>query len=298
MEKTHKEALAQDASVFDYDGVYDQMHEEKVNSMNAHPLATTKVRKEKKEARYVQAILERAKKREVEMDRSYEKFKLKERQEDDHMYGDKEKFVTSAYRAKLEERKRWELEDKKNELREEAEGARARGDMSGFYSNLLTRNIATGADVAKSSTTAYTVGSQREAGRLKRKTTAPSAENSRENGGEDPAQGVDSHRISAPQPGNQIKSESEHEHEHDQPHDSKIPAAQLKAHTDQLDVGAKAAHQALLDEEEQKRVAEEQAARKRQKDKEDKIKAAKARLAARRSVGKPKAALHVESSES
>jgi hypothetical protein len=33
---------------------------------------------------------------------------LKERQKEDHEYGDSEKFITSAYRKKLEEDKKWQ----------------------------------------------------------------------------------------------------------------------------------------------------------------------------------------------
>lgn len=37
---------------------------------------------------------------------------LKERQVEDHLFGDKEKFVTSAYKKKLQEQQLWQAEQK------------------------------------------------------------------------------------------------------------------------------------------------------------------------------------------
>jgi coiled-coil domain-containing protein 55 len=53
-----------------------------------------------------------AKVREIESDRRYERKLLKERAEEDEQFGHKQKFVTSAYRKKLEEEKQWEYEDR------------------------------------------------------------------------------------------------------------------------------------------------------------------------------------------
>ena len=37
---------------------------------------------------------------------------VKEREVEDHLFGDKEKFVTAAYKKKLQERQLWEAEQK------------------------------------------------------------------------------------------------------------------------------------------------------------------------------------------
>ena len=50
--------------------------------------------------------------REIESDRRYERKLLKERKEEDEQFGDKQKFVTSAYRKKLEEEEKWAYEDR------------------------------------------------------------------------------------------------------------------------------------------------------------------------------------------
>jgi coiled-coil domain-containing protein 55 len=50
--------------------------------------------------------------REVEKDRIYERKLLKERKQEDELFADTEKFVTSAYREKLEQDAKWDYEDK------------------------------------------------------------------------------------------------------------------------------------------------------------------------------------------
>jgi hypothetical protein len=59
------------------------------------------------------------------------------------------------------EDQKWEMEDKLADALEERTGVAARG-MHGFYSNLLTKNIAMGGDVTTSAVSAYTAGSRRQ----------------------------------------------------------------------------------------------------------------------------------------
>lgn len=47
-----------------------------------------------------------------EKDRIYEKKLLRERKVEDEQYGDKPKFMTTAYKQKLIEDQKWENEDK------------------------------------------------------------------------------------------------------------------------------------------------------------------------------------------
>ena len=82
---------------------------------------------------------------------------MKERKLEDEVYGDKNKFVTAAYKQKLMDEKKWDYEDKLQEVLEERTDVRAKG-MHGFYSNLLTKNIAMGGDVETSAVSAYTAG--------------------------------------------------------------------------------------------------------------------------------------------
>jgi coiled-coil domain-containing protein 55 len=43
----------------------------------------------------------------------FERRLLKERQQEDHLFEGKEKFITSAYRKKLEEDKKWVEQERK-----------------------------------------------------------------------------------------------------------------------------------------------------------------------------------------
>lgn len=53
-----------------------------------------------------------AKLREKEKDRIYERKLLKEREVEDKEFGDKPKFMTAAYKKKLQEDQKWEYEDR------------------------------------------------------------------------------------------------------------------------------------------------------------------------------------------
>ena len=58
---------------------------------------------------------------------------LRERKVEDHLFGDKEKFVTAAYRKKLEEDKKWLEEERRREEAEAADDVRKKGHLGDFY---------------------------------------------------------------------------------------------------------------------------------------------------------------------
>lgn len=71
--------------------------------------------------KYIQNLIQKAKEREQYREIVYEKKIAKERSKDDHLFADKDKYVTEAYRRKLAEReKQMELE-RIRELQEERE---------------------------------------------------------------------------------------------------------------------------------------------------------------------------------
>ncbi|GLE01474.1 hypothetical protein PINS_up010304 [Pythium insidiosum] len=158
--QTHKKALEEDPSVFDYDGVYDE-----IQSSRQDKLSKRKAEREaeKKQSKYITSLVEKAKIREIEHERIRERRLLKERATEDALYGDKEKLISASYKRKLMEMKRWDEEDARLDAVEAAEDVTKRGTeaMAGFYSNLLTKNIAMGSD-ASSSRSAYTVGGKKE----------------------------------------------------------------------------------------------------------------------------------------
>ena len=65
--------------------------------------------------------MEKAKQREREHEVVYERKLAKERSQEDHLYADKDKYVTSAYKKKLAEQAKWMEEERLRELREEKE---------------------------------------------------------------------------------------------------------------------------------------------------------------------------------
>ncbi|GLI68262.1 hypothetical protein VaNZ11_012617, partial [Volvox africanus] len=137
VQQMYEEALAEDPSVFDYDSVYDTIQEARV--------APKQQDKMQRQSKYIASLLEQAQQRKREQDVLYERRMVKERQQEDHLYEDKERFVTSAYRKKLEEDKKWQEAERQKELEEQRNDVRKVGHMGNFYANLLTKNVAYGA---------------------------------------------------------------------------------------------------------------------------------------------------------
>ncbi|RWR92035.1 nuclear speckle splicing regulatory protein 1-like protein [Cinnamomum micranthum f. kanehirae] len=111
IEEQHKKALAEDPSIFDYDGVYDEMKEETVRPREQD--------RQEGKSKYIEALMNKAKVREREHEIIYERKLAKERSKDDHLFADKEKFVTSAYKKKLAKQAKWLEEERIRQLREE-----------------------------------------------------------------------------------------------------------------------------------------------------------------------------------
>lgn len=98
--------------------------------------------------------------REKERDRIYEKKLLKERELEDKEFADQPKFMTSAYKQKLIEDKKWAYENMLADKLDEKTDVRS-GGMEGFYKNLLTKNISMGSSVDGNAISVYTAGSMR-----------------------------------------------------------------------------------------------------------------------------------------
>ena len=96
------------------------------------------------QSRYIGQLLVKAQEREREADVVFERRTVKERQKEDHLYGDKEKFVTAAYKKKLEADAAFAAQEKAADAAEAAADVSKRRDMSAFYANLLTKNAAFG----------------------------------------------------------------------------------------------------------------------------------------------------------
>jgi coiled-coil domain-containing protein 55 len=79
-------------------------------------------------SKYIETLLQSAKRRDIEQDIIKERQLVREREKDDELYGDKPKFVTSAYKKVLEERQA---------LREEHERIEDNTGLNNFYKGLL-----------------------------------------------------------------------------------------------------------------------------------------------------------------
>ena len=69
--------------------------------------------------------------------------------------------MTSAYKKKLIEDKKWEYENMLGDKLDEKTDVRSSG-MEGFYKNLLTKNISMGSSVDGNAVSVYTAGSTRQ----------------------------------------------------------------------------------------------------------------------------------------
>lgn len=138
----HAAALAEDASVFDYDSHFDSIQASRSEPKRQEKMA--------RESRYIASLLEKAEERKREQNVQYERQLAKERAAEDHLYGDKEKFVTAAYKKKLEEEAKWKAEQKSKEEEEERNAVEKRGHMGDFYRNILRNNVAFGTAAAPS----------------------------------------------------------------------------------------------------------------------------------------------------
>ncbi|CAL5190733.1 unnamed protein product [Lathyrus oleraceus] len=141
VEEQQKKALEEDPTIFDYDGVYDKM-KEKVS----RPLIQDR---EERKPKYIQNLIQKAKEREQYREIVYEKKIAKERSKDDHLFADKDKYITEAYRKKLAEREHQMELERLRELQEEREDVTKKKDfLVDFYTN-LDKNVAYGANDAQ-----------------------------------------------------------------------------------------------------------------------------------------------------
>jgi len=138
-EEIYKAALTEDPTVFDYDSVYDSMKGNKESSK-----VETKTAEGRKASRYIADLKAKAVERQREQDVVYERKMVKDHKKDAHLYGDKETFVTSAYKKKLQEEQKWLEEEKRRDEEERREDVTKKKDLGGFYKNLLTNNVAFG----------------------------------------------------------------------------------------------------------------------------------------------------------
>ena len=90
-----KKALEDDPTVYQYDEVYDEMEEKKIQTR-------TKLKGDEK-PKYIDNLLKASERRKLENEQRIERQVQKEREAEGDEFKDKETFVTGAYRKKMEE---------------------------------------------------------------------------------------------------------------------------------------------------------------------------------------------------
>ncbi|KAI9166720.1 Nuclear speckle splicing regulatory protein [Paramyrothecium foliicola] len=126
--KNAEAATDLDASVYEYDSVYDSLKPKKKD------VAAEKDRRPK----YMQSLMQAAEVRKRDALIAEEKKIAREREAEGDEYQDKEKFVTEAYKKQQAENRRLEEEEKR---REEEEAKKNKGGgMSAFYKKLLDKD--------------------------------------------------------------------------------------------------------------------------------------------------------------
>eukprot|EP00546_Thalassionema_frauenfeldii_P008347 CAMPEP_0178918574 /NCGR_PEP_ID=MMETSP0786-20121207/13900_1 /TAXON_ID=186022 /ORGANISM="Thalassionema frauenfeldii, Strain CCMP 1798" /LENGTH=289 /DNA_ID=CAMNT_0020592295 /DNA_START=22 /DNA_END=891 /DNA_ORIENTATION=+ len=140
-----QELLRQRASavVYDFDGTYDETKgiDQKKNANKP---------KGKRESRYMADLLKNAKRRNHDRDMAYERKMAREQEleeEENPEFRGKEKFITSAYKKKLEERELWTRQEEDQRKRDEEMDVTKR---LSFYSN-FNKNKAVGGNSGEDS---------------------------------------------------------------------------------------------------------------------------------------------------
>lgn len=126
-----REALQEDATVFQYDEHLEEMEEKR-------RLAAKRKTIDRK-PKYVDKLLKAAERRKLEGERRTERKVQAEREAEGDLYRDKESFVTQAYRDKLEELKRQEAIEKMEDLVDEKYDKTE--NKSKFYNTLLKQRL-------------------------------------------------------------------------------------------------------------------------------------------------------------
>lgn len=130
-----QKALAEDSTVYEYDSIYDEMQKKKEE--NNPKLLMGKDRKPK----YIHNLLKAVEIRKKEQEKRMEKKIQREREMEKGEFDDKEAFVTSAYKKKLEERAEEEEREKRAAALEARLDVTKQKDLSGFYRHLLNQAV-------------------------------------------------------------------------------------------------------------------------------------------------------------
>lgn len=127
-------ALKDDPTIFQYDEVYDEISANREEAKKAKSAVN-------RDSKYINKLLVAAEKRKIEYETRLERKVQKEREAEGDQFKDKEVFVTSSYRQKLEAMKKAEEEAQREEYLESIGDVRKQKDLSGFYRHMYEQKL-------------------------------------------------------------------------------------------------------------------------------------------------------------
>ncbi|ALC49009.1 CG15747 [Drosophila busckii] len=140
-----EKALAEDPTIFQYDELYDEMETKREEAKETK-------RQEPRKAKYIGRLMEHAERRKLENELRVERQVQKEREAEGEKFKDKETYVTSAYRKKLEAIREMQEQDKRDEYLEAIGDVTKQKDLDGFYRHIYEQKLGTQQPVLKPKT--------------------------------------------------------------------------------------------------------------------------------------------------
>lgn len=138
--KKHADTAADiDPSIYDYDAIYDSIHTKSKSKSKSKSNTPANDDSASKGPKYMGSLLRSAEVRKRDQLRARDKLLAREREAEGDEFADKEKFVTSAYKAQQEEVRRIEEEEAEKAKEEEERRKKGLGMMS-FYKDILDRD--------------------------------------------------------------------------------------------------------------------------------------------------------------
>ncbi|GLB34925.1 putative coiled-coil domain-containing protein 55 (DUF2040) [Lyophyllum shimeji] len=131
MKKRMEAEMKVDATVYEYDEVWDRMQEAKLRQKEAKERDALE-----RKPKYIHGLLASAATRKLDHLRAEEKMMQLEREAEGDQFKDKEVFVTQTYKEQMEQVRKAEEEEKKREELRKKQGATSTG-MTHFYRKLL-----------------------------------------------------------------------------------------------------------------------------------------------------------------
>ncbi|KAF6771543.1 hypothetical protein AHF37_09623 [Paragonimus kellicotti] len=133
----YEKALEEDPSVFQYDEIYDTIRSEKDLQLGSAQQGT------KKQPKYVDRLLRTANERKLERELCSERKAQKEIEAESDLYGDKEAFVTSAYKDKLSQLRELIVQREEEQMREKLMDVTTQDGLGGFYRYMYQHGMET-----------------------------------------------------------------------------------------------------------------------------------------------------------